>query len=594
MEILDFFKKKQSKYLLTLLMFNNINAGSGKKCEKKGDNDTKNKQSSTQSSEQSGGQEKPKGENPDLEEEEKKKEEEEKKRKEQVEIDRLNKKAEPIKKFFNILKKAYECRLTKVKKPVIKCDIDDAKLRDFVKYLEDLDFTKYTDNDFTLLGKLLQIFKINGANEDFDDLVTKLNNSKPSLYEVIKSSIRLTYAHDLFNTDSEWKLLIVKDKYRGNLYFTIMLKDDNFDYKNEGYDVINLCIHEVGYIGLLKQSKDKKYEIDDIRMNLALNLSSNLLRDFKMCLTSDALTILNHVSDNVNSLPKVDAKLPFYSEAKEKDIQGTYSYVWTNRYLYNFSKTNVDADKLYIFQNILKIEVDENYKIKYSFETGKKRMNVDFTNIPFEISTVEKMVPVLEKLKDFTKIDKVKNELLNLVKEDKIYSGQCITKLDYVPCSFVSFEEFDKKNIKNTTYPYNYNIYIYKDNNEIKADITKWEDNKDNKKIIELINNFETNLKTLFGEQNYKFSVILNLIKIIKDKFNKDDGGLNNNIKSLFSIILTKTEWDKLDTDNLCIKIANNLSSIKLDKNPIKEDNFKVLKLVKGGTSCYFYTDEVK
>jgi len=510
----------------------------------------------------------------------------------------LNKKAESIKKFFNILKKAYECRLTKAKKPVIKCDIDDAKLRDFVKYLEDLDFTKYTDNDFTLLGKLLQIFKINGANEDFDDLVTKLNNSKPSLYEVIKSSIRLTYAHDLFNTDSEWKLLIVKDKYRGNLYFTIMLKDDNFDYKNEGYDVINLCIHEVGYIGLLKQSKDKKYEIDDIRMNLALNLSSNLLRDFKMCLTYDALTILNHVSDNVNPLPKVEAKLPFYSEAKEKDIQGTYSYVWTNRYLYNFSKTNVDADKLYIFQNILKIEVDENYKIKYSFEKGKKQMNVDFTNIPFEISTVEKMVPVLGKLKDFTKIDEVQNDLLKLVKEDKIYSKQNTVIKDYIPFGYIGCEKFDTKDMKNTDFPYKYNIYIYNDNNEAKVGIRKWKDNDENKSIIKNIDEFKKSFEKELGNNKYKFLQVVSLFYTIMLKCKNFD--LKQIINFRFSQLLSDEEWNELNKskklDNLCLKIANDLSSIELGRNISVGTGFKVFSLKKntltGPCQFYFYSEK--
>ena len=605
MEILDFLKKKQSKYLLTLLMLNNINAGSGKRCGKKGDNDTKNKQSSTQSSEQNGDQENhkeedPKDENPDpeeekkkKEEEEKKKQEEEKKKKEQAEIDRLNEKAAPIKKFFNILKKAYECKLTKAKKTIIKCDIDDAKLIDFVKYLEDLDFTNYTDNDFALLGKLLQIFKIDGGSEDFDALVTKLNNSKHSLLAVIEDSAYLKYAQDLFNYTSDWNLLIVKDKYTGNFCFTIKQQANKINYKNERYDIIDLYIHEAGYIGLLKQSNDDMNKIDDIRMNLALNLSSNLLRDFHMCLTSDAVQILNHVVANANPLPKVDAQLKFYSEAQEKDIQGTYSYVWTNGYLYDFSKKNVDSKDLYECQNILKIKVDANYKIQYSFEKGKKDPKGNFTYTPFGFETTKELGKILTGLNDPSKVEDVKNEAIELLKKDKEFKGLKISIMGYLPpSSSMNFHDFDT--MENSDFPYKYNVYIYKDNGDIKIDIKKWEDNEENNKIIKLINSFKNDLKTLFGEQNYKFSAILNLIKTIKDKFNKDDVVLNNIIKFFFSSILTNEEWNKLDTDNLCIKIANDLSSIKLDKNPKKEADFKVLKLIKGGTSYYFYTDEVK
>ena len=91
-------------------------------------------------------------------------------------------------------------------------------------------------------------------------------------------------------------------------------------------------------------------------------------------------------------------------------------------------------------------------------------------------------------------------------------------------------------------------------------------------KIIKLINSFENDLKTLFKEQNYKFYKIVSLIKQIKNwgllKKTKLDQIINMN----FSIILTEEEWDKLDTNNLCIKIADDLSSIKLDKNLNKEE----------------------
>jgi len=59
-----------------------------------------------------------------------------------------------------------------------------------------------------------------------------------------------------------------------------------------------------------------------------------------------------------------------------------------------------------------------------------------------------------------------------------------------------------------------------------------------------------------------------------------------------FSPLLSDEEWDNLDTKNLCIKIANDLSSIKLDKNIEKDVNSKVFALnkqekVSGGMESY-------
>ena len=597
--------KKQSKYLLTLLMFNNINAGSGKKCEKKGDNDTKNKQNSIQSSEQSGGQEKPKGENHDLEEEteEEKKErleEEEKKRKEQVEIDRLNEKAAPIKKFFTILKKAYECKLTSEGKQVIKCDIDDVKLRDFVKYLEDLDFTEYTDNDFSLLGKLLQLFKINGVNEDFDNLVNQLNNSKGISNEVIKKSAHLTYVQNLFNYTSDCNLLIVKDKYTRNFYFTIKQQANQINYKNEKYDIIDLYIHEGGYTRLLKQSNDDNDEINEIHMNLALNLSSNLLRDFYMCLTYDAATILKHVEDSNYVLPNVDAKLPFYSEIKENDIQGTYSYVWANGYLHDFLKDNVDANKLYKCQNILKIKVDENYKIQYSFEKGKKDKEgvfIDsifgaFTNTPFGIETTGELGKILTELNDPSKIEDVKNKAIELLKKDKEFKGSKISIMQYLPSISMNFFHFNTKDIKNSDFPYIYNIYIYKDNGNIKIDIRKWKDNEKNKNIIKNINDFGNAFKKELGDINYNFSKVVSLFRIIM--LDGKSCNLNSIINIMFSELLQKDEWDKLKTDNLCLKIADDLSSIELGRDIAIGAVFKVFSFIKNTTDKFTYFKSIE
>ena len=604
MEIIDFFMKKQSKYLLTLLMFNNLNAGGcKKKCGNNGND--KNKQSSTQSSEQSGGQEKPKGENPDLEEEteEEKKErleEEEKKKKEQVEIDRLNEKAAPIKKFFTILKKAYECKLTSEGKQVIKCDIDDVKLRDFVKYLEDLDFTEYTDNDFSLLGKLLQLFKINGVNEDFDNLVNQLNNSKGISNEVIKKSAHLTYVQNLFNYTSDCNLLIVKDKYTRNFYFTIKQQANLINYKNEKYDIIDLYIHEGGYTRLLKQSNDDNDEINEIHMNLALNLSSNLLRDFYMCLTYDAATILKHVEDSNYVLPNVDAKLPFYSEIKENDIQGTYSYVWTNGYLHDFLKDNVDANKLYKCQNILKIKVDENYKIQYSFEKGKKDKEgvfTDsifgaFTNTPFGIETTGELGKILTELNDPSKIEDVKNKAIELLKKDKEFKGSKISIMQYLPSISMNFFDFNTKDIKNSDFPYIYNIYIYKDNRNIKIDIRKWKDNEKNKNIIKNINDFGNAFKKELGDINYNFSKVVSLFRIIM--LDGKSGNLNSIINIMFSELLQKDEWDKLNTDNLCLKIADDLSSIELGRDIAIGAGFKVFFFIKNTTDKFTYFKSIE
>ena len=613
MEILDFFKKKQSKYLLTLLILNNINAGCKKKCVDKGNNDTKKKQNTTQSSVQSGGQEKPKGEKPDLEEEteeEKKKrlEEEEKKKKEEeenkktheeieketiqkLEEERLNKKADEIKYFFEVLNKIYLDPKNKVVKidNIINASIDENGLKEAIKYFENLNFndTKDKKNISNVFTNLYNIFNIKNIDK------------KNEINKISDENIFHQYLKSLVYMNKENKILIIKNKNNNEIHFLLQdcaIKD--IEYNNDNYDILEIVIHNQ-LIRTIEKSADEKNKYTDVEMYLAIDLSKNRFVNFNESL-GVSKKILNYIEDSKKSLPKnVCYSYPLYLLGEKIE---DYYFKYTNNYIYSCSKNEPNTDNLYDFEHIIKIETTDDFYLKFSEDIGKKESNLkynakyNYKNVPFSFETFEKIHTSLEKLTDFTKINEVQNDLLKLVKEDKIYSGQYITKLDYVPYDFLFFQNFDKKDIKNTTFPYNYNVYIYNDNNETKVDIKNWEDNKNNKNIIKNIDEFKKDFDKVLGNNKYNFSKLVLLFKNIM-KGNKSIE-LNGKINAFFSQLLSDKEWDELNKskklDNLCIKIANDLSSIVLGKDIEKDANYKVFLLNKNTTdkNSYFKSEE--
>ena len=333
MEILDFFKKKQSKYLLTLLILNNINAGCKKKCGKEGNNDTKKKQNSTQSSGQNDGQENPKeekpiGENPDPEketEEEKKKklEEEEKKRKEKLEEERLNKIVSEVKKFFNVLNKVYVNNKTQKKETdkIIKAEIVEDKIKDFIKYLESIDFSKdVQDDDIEIFIKLLSIVKIEGCNEDLNTFHNNLKNTlsnKGDLYKLYTNNQYSKYFEQLFSGDStDYNFLIIKDKLDNKIYFAIKTNGESVTINNKRYDIISLSFNTLLRINYLKQSIEEKDKISDAKMDFVLKLAYNNLLNLPICFNYFD-KILAHIGDISQSLPK-DIRLGIYKLSEEK------------------------------------------------------------------------------------------------------------------------------------------------------------------------------------------------------------------------------------------------------------------------------------
>ena len=580
--------KKNFNYLYSLLILNNINAG----CKKKsGKEDKENKENKTISnnSQLTDPLTKNKDDNEENKqetEEEKKKRlaEEEKKKKEKLEKERLNKIASEVRKFFNVLNKVYVNNKTNEGKTeeIIKIEIVEDKIKEFIKYLEHIDFSKDVQkNDLEILTKLLSIVKIENCNEDLkkfhDDLKNNIGNDV-NTNNLCENSKYFKCFKQLFSLGdkTDYNFLIIKDKLDNKIYFAIKDNDGkNITINNKRYDIIQLMFNTF-FVDYLKPSTEEKDKISDEKMNFTLNLGYNYLINFEYCFNYFD-QILAHIGNPTNTLP-TNVTLAIYKSSGE-NIEQTCKYIWAGDYNFSYSKGEVDVNNLYNFQNIIKINVDKDYKLSFTTEKGKKQMKVNnFKNTPFEISTMEKIVPILEKLKDFTKIDEVKNELLELVKHDKIYKGQNISS-SYITSGNINFSEFKKEDIKNSTFPYNFNIYIYNDNNETKVDIKKLEDNERNKKFIELINNFEKNLENLFGKLTYDFNKIVLLIKNIEIYLKKSN--LDQIININFSGILSNEEWDKLDTNNLCIKIANDLSSIELGKNIEKADNFKVFSLNK-------------
>lgn len=599
--------EKNFNYLYSLLILNNINAG----C-KNSANDPKSKKTETTttttpvSGEVQGnnqlkqGNEIIKPSNQGETEEEKKKRlaEEEKKRKAQLEEERLTKIAGEVKKFFSVLNKVYVNKKTKdgTTNELIKAEIVDDKIKEFIKYLEKIDFSKdVQQNDIEILIKLLSIVKIENCNEDLNKFHNDLKDSKDQ-DTLCKNSTYFKYFFQLLSLGdkTDYNFFIIKDKFDNKIYFAIKDNDgNNIEINNKRYDIIQLMFNTF-FVNYLQPSKDEKDGIPDEKMNFALNLGYNYLIDFKHC--CDYFDkIIEHIGDSTSALP-TNVKLDIY-ESSGENIEGTNNYIWANEYNYGFSNS-VDANTLYDCQNIVKITTDKGYGLTFDTSKGNKKSKFVVKNAPFEISTLEKMPAIFEKLKDVNKINEVKNELLNLVKEDKKYSGQYITRLDYIPGSDVVFKEFKKENIENSKAPCNYNIYIYKDNNENNVDIKKWEDKEENNKIVGLINDFEKDLVTVFGGNlSYNFPKIVTLINKIKDNLKKDV--LNQCINYLFSQILSNEEWDKLDTNNLCIKIANDFSSITISKNIEKAENFRVFSLnkqakVSGPGDTKFKSEEKK
>ena len=575
--------KKYYNYLYSLIILNNINAGC-KNCKGKNKDKTEQKKNINNQLNEEDSEKPIEDPNKDKDKDPKETEEEKKKR---LEEERLESKANEIKYFFSVLNKIYldpKNKTDEVDKIDIniKATIDENGLKEAIKYFENLNFNDTIDDNYVtnVLTNLYNIFNIENVDK------------KNEINKEYKKNIFYKYLVNLIRTNKDNKILIVKNKNNNEIHFLLQeCQDGTIEYNNENYDILEIFIHTIK-VAPIKKSEDEKKKYTDVEMYLAIDLSKNKFVNFNESL-GVSKTILNHIYDSKKSLPGDNVCSSYVLNLLNEKIDNYY-FIYTNNYIYNCSKNKPNTDNLYDFEHVIKMESIDNYNFKFSEEIGKKKSNLGYyyKDAPFSFETYEKICTTLGKLKDINKITEVQNDLLKLVKEDKIYSGQKIKKENYDLSSNIKFTKFEDTNKKNTDRPYTYNIYIYKDNNEIKVDIKKWEDNEENTKFIKQINNFEANLTTLFGAQNYQFNSIVKLIYNI----NKDSKkyGLNNIIKIHFSRILTKEEWDKLDTRNLCIKIADDLSLIELGKDIAKGDNFKVFLLNKNTINelSYFLSEE--
>jgi len=615
--------KKNFNYLYSLLILNNINAGCKKRCGKTEDNNTQKKQHSQQSSGQNDGQENPKeeeskGENPDLEEEKKKKEEEEKKktpeeiekeRIQKLEEERLNKKADEIIEFLKILDTASKNSIHD-KNTIINGTINKEELKSCIKYLQELDFSTisteaYTDKNVyeDIYIKLFKIIDIDGQEKEsiLNDFSTNVKNDRKgdgtNIYSLFENILFGKYFGQLFTFGTtKCNLVIVKDKRNKEIHFVLEDNDQIYNDRNENFEKIRICFGGTPNIQKINQSTN---QCSDIEMNLALNLSKTL---FIALIKSIGLSkiIIKHLEDSKSILPNHKyASSIILSYYKQKNPN--YYFRYSNDYNYLYTKEEIDANKLYSFESLIKIETTDDFYLKFTEKIGKIKSNLKsaYKNVPLEYSTYENISNKLKELDDVNKIIDVQKDILELIKKDNVYKGEYITIENYKIIFYsLNFKNFDKKNIKNTDFPYCYNIYIYKDNNEIKVEIKKWGESDKIKRYERLIDDFKKNFENLFPGQEILYSRISSLISIINSNITKDN--LYQIINMKFSQLLSNEKWDELDKlkklDNLCIEIADDLSSIKLGKNLIKKDNHKLFLLKKntltGPGYSYFCSEE--
>ena len=578
--------KKYYNYLYSLIILNNINAGSGKKCNKN-DNSKKKQENNSNISEESTNKdpdpnEKPEpGKKPDPNKDPKETEEEKKKK---LEDKKLNEKADEIINFLNTLDTASK----NTNSGIMEATIDKEELKSTIKYFQDLDFSKFSteeyndDFDDELYFKLFKIINIEGQDKE-KVLNDFLKDAKAKRIDGYGSLIFKKYFEQLFYIGKKHhNLIIVKDKKNNEIHFTLEAENTvGYNDNNENFEKIRIILMGTSCVSKIPQSSNNR---SDIVMNLALKLCKTefiYLIDAIDC----AAKVMEHIENSTILLPNARKTLSLVLSSVNKKSNDCY-FKYSNDYNNIYSEKAIDINNLYNIEHLIKIEMNERFELKFSEDFGKKKsiFNKDFyKNVPLECSTFEEIFKKLKILDDVNKISEVQNAVLKLIEEDKVYKGENIFIENHKPSyKDNEIQNFKVENIKNSDSPYSYNIYIYKSNNKIKVDIKKWEDNDENKKLEKLINNFKRDLETLIKGTKFSYGKISTLISMLNQ--NKNETNINI-IKQLlclnFGNLLEYDEWDKLAIKTLYIMIKDDLSSIKISTDEKVEDNSKSFLLTK-------------